>query len=70
MRYSYRVMYRDPRTGNAGLSIMYSESELTAETARLKSRGYIVTEILRPVGKRPVYPPPRDLRASRIGARA
>ena len=58
MRYSYRVLYHDPRTGDAGLSILYSECELAAETERLKSHGYIVTEILRPVGKRPVYPPP------------
>ena len=55
--YKYRVLYRHPRTGVAGLSIMYTEDEIAGETARLESLGYVVSKILRPVGALPEVPP-------------
>ena len=55
----YCVDFRHPRTEVAGLVIMYSEDEVTAETARLESLGYVVTRVLRPIGELPELPPPR-----------
>ena len=56
MYHRYRVQYRHPRTGVCGLSIMFSDDEITEEVARLESLGYIVTKVLRPIGALPELP--------------
>ena len=56
MNRSYRIMYRHPHTEVAGLSILTSESEVAAEIARLESQGYIVTNVMRPIGVMPELP--------------
>ena len=53
MYHRYRVQYRHPRTGVSGLSIMFSDDEVTEEIARLASLGYVVTKVLRPIGALP-----------------
>ncbi len=38
------------------MSILTSESEVAAEIARLESQGYIVTNVMRPIGVMPELP--------------
>ena len=47
---TYRITYRHPVKGYAGLSILTSEHDITAETARVEALGCVVTEVLRPIG--------------------
>jgi hypothetical protein len=53
MNRSYRITYRHPRTGVAGVSFLVSEIELAVEKAQLESQGYVVTNVFRPIGASP-----------------
>jgi hypothetical protein len=53
VEYKFRIKYRHPRTGAAGIAILYTAAELAAEQARLEALGYVVTEVLLPIGERP-----------------
>jgi hypothetical protein len=57
MEYKYRIKYRHPRTGAVGIAILHTAAELAAERARLESLGYVVIEVLLPIGQRPKPPP-------------
>ncbi len=46
----YRITYLHPVRGYAGLSMLTSENDITAETARVEALGCVVTEVLRPIG--------------------
>jgi hypothetical protein len=53
----YRVLYRHPRTGSAGLVFLPAVSDIAAESARLEALGYVVTCVLRPNGGEPQLSP-------------
>ncbi len=55
MQYSYQVKYRIPRTGAVGLAILHSPAEVAVEKARLEALGYVVTEVIEPIGARPKF---------------
>jgi hypothetical protein len=56
VQYKFRIKYRHPRTGAAGVSILNTHEEMTADRARLEALGYVVTEVLLPIGERPKPP--------------
>jgi hypothetical protein len=64
MQYRYRIKYRHPRTGVVGIGILNTAAEIAGERRRLEGLGYVVTEVLLPIGER-VKPPP----ISRLGSR-
>ena len=57
MYYKYRILYRHPHSGDAGLVILTTENEIAVERARLEALGYVVTKVLRPIGVQPELPP-------------
>ena len=54
--YSYRVQYRHPNTGAAGIVVLHSAAEFIKEKSRLEGLGFIVTDVLLPIGERPKPP--------------
>jgi len=57
VQYTYRIKYRHARTGAVGMTILHSAAETVAERDRLEGLGYIVTDVLLPIGRRPRAPP-------------
>jgi hypothetical protein len=57
MQYRYRIKYRHPRTGVVGMGILNTAAEIAGERRRLEGLGYVVTEVLLPIGERSKSPP-------------
>jgi hypothetical protein len=56
MNRRHTIAYQHPNTGLAGLVILLRESEIAAEEAKLIARGYVVTNISRPIETWPESP--------------
>ena len=53
----YRIQYRHPVTGVAGLVFLLGEKEIATERVRLEALGYVVTRVARPIRALPELPP-------------
>jgi hypothetical protein len=53
MQYRYRLNYRHLGTGVVGLVALNTAAEMVAERDRLEALGYVMTDVLPPIGERP-----------------
>ena len=56
MQYRYRIKYRHPRTEVVGVFTLHTAAEMAAERFRLEALGYVVPDVLLPLGERPKLP--------------
>jgi hypothetical protein len=50
----YRIKYRHPKSGAAGVTILNTAAEMAAERARLEALGYVVVDVFLPHAVKPL----------------